>query len=562
MGEPVTRPHPAIERILRRRGITSQDDIDEFLSEKPLRTYDPFLLLNMREGVDFILSAIDGNKRICVYGDYDVDGVAATALLVRVLRYITDNVDWYIPSRFSEGYGLNKEALRNIADSGARAVITVDCGSVSADEVAFGRSIGLDLLVTDHHNIEGRAADCLIINPKQDGNLYPFSELAGCGVAFKLAQALRQTLSLPKGMLNDALDLVGLATIADIVPLVDENRTLAKYGLRALNRMRRPGLRALVKKLGFGDTAISAEKVAFVIAPHINAAGRMGEARDVVELLLTEDTGVIERVTDELIAHNAARKRVQEDVFTGCDGIAARAVEGGAPICVINAGDAHEGITGIVAGKLKEKYGRPVIILTNSLGEGESAYLKGTGRSIVGVNIYDLLKEHEHMFEKFGGHAMACGFLMEAAHEDSFRKLLVRGMNMLLARSPGLLSRILPEPDAEIGPEDINADFIEQLKTLEPFGNGNPMPLLAVRGQTISGLTRMGDGRVLKFSAGNVDCVMFNRSDEYYGALASGEPVTLLGCPGMDVYRGRKRIQFKVEWVSPTALTGGFACSS
>jgi single-stranded-DNA-specific exonuclease len=487
MGESMTRIHPVIAQILTRRGITAPRDIEEFLSAKPRKTYDPFLLRNMTEGVDFILSAIDAGKPICVYGDYDVDGIAAAALLVRALRFVTDKVSWYIPSRFAEGYGLNKEALRNIADAGGRVVITVDCGSVSAEEVLFGRSIGLELLVTDHHNIEGRAADCLIINPKQEGERYPFTGLAGCGVAFKLAQALQRKLNLPKDILNDMLDLVGLATIADIVPLIDENRTLAKYGLRELNRTRRPGLRRLLKKLGLLGRAIRAEQVAFVIAPHINAAGRMGEARDVVELLLTDNNVVIDRVIDELLKHNADRKRVQEEVFETCDAIAARIFAEGAPIGVINAGDAHEGITGIVAGKLKEKYNRPVIILTNSASEG-GAYLKGTGRSVSGVDMYDLLMKREELFERFGGHAMACGFLMEASREARFHATLTGDMNALLARAPDLPASAEIEPDAEIKPGEISAAFIKQLRLLEPFGSGNLTPLLAMRRQVVFGL--------------------------------------------------------------------------
>jgi single-stranded-DNA-specific exonuclease len=546
----MTRLHPVVAQILLRRGITAPADVAEFLTDKPAKTYDPFLLRNMREGVDFILSAAGANKRIVVYGDYDVDGVAAAALLVRVLRLVTDKVDSYIPSRFSEGYGLNKEALSNIAEAGGQTVITVDCGSVSADEVLFGKSLGLELLVTDHHNIEGRAADCLIINPKQEGELYPFAGLAGCGVAFKLAQALQRELSLPRSVLNDALDLVGLATIADIVPLVDENRTLAKYGLRALNRTCRPGLRRLIEKLGFAGKVIRSEHVAFVIAPHINAAGRMGEAQDVVDLLLSDDAGLIERVTDELIAHNTERKRVQEEVFEICDAIAAHMFRAGAPIGVINAGDAHEGITGIVAGKLKEKHNRPVIILTNSAGASGNACLKGTGRSVAGVDLYNLLQNCEDLFEKFGGHAMACGFLMEAAHEERFRALLTDGMNALLARAPELLTQAAPEPDAEIEPGDISADLIEQLNTLEPFGNGNPSPLFVMRVRSVSDLARMGDrGQVLKFSAGGVQCVLFAHADAYYGMLASGRPVSLFGCPVPDHYRGRERVQFRVDHV-------------
>ena len=218
----MTRIDPMLLKILKRRGITDREEIEEFLSDKPCKTYDPFLLSNMEEGVDFILSALNSGKRLCVYGDYDVDGITAAAMLVQALRLISDGVGWYIPSRFDEGYGLNKEALKNIANSGWQTVVTVDCGSVSANEVAYGRAIGLDIIVTDHHSIIGREADCLIINPKQAGDGYPFDGLSGCGVAFKLLQAMQRKGALPKSVLNDALDLLGIATIADIVPLVDK----------------------------------------------------------------------------------------------------------------------------------------------------------------------------------------------------------------------------------------------------------------------------------------------------------------------------------------------------
>jgi single-stranded-DNA-specific exonuclease len=538
--------HPLIRGVLARRGVTEPQDIEEFLSEKPKRTYDPFLLLNMEAGVDFVLSAVKRRRRICVYGDYDADGVASAALLVQVLRLLTDAVTWYIPSRFEEGYGLNKEALKNIAESGGQTVVTVDCGSVSPEEVAFGKELGLEILVTDHHNMAGRAPDCLILNPKQAGESYPFSGLAGCGVAFKLAQALQRRLGFPKQVLNELLDLLGIATIADIVPLVDENRTMAKYGLRALNAATRPGLRALIARTGLGEREIKAGDVAFILAPHINAAGRMGEAAEVVDLFLTDDEAKIRRVTEALADQNARRKRIQEEVFALCTRMA-EAEFGGAPILVINAGGAHEGITGIVAGKLKDRFGKPAIVLTDSLGADGRPYLKGTGRSVPGLDLHALLKKYEGLFEKFGGHAMACGFLMGAEQEESLRGGLLSDVREMLSANPLLLDDTLI-PDASLKPSEIDFALTDQLKRLAPFGSGNPAPIFALHGVRPKNLAFMGDlGQHVRFSADGLACVLFREAAGYAEALESGRGLSLLGSPSSDVWNGRERIQFIVR---------------
>ena len=223
---------PRIYELLHKRGIETEADIEEFLSDKPQKTYDPFLLLNMEAGVDLILSSIEEDEKICIYGDYDADGITSTAVLMEVLSNLTSNLAYYIPSRFEEGYGLNCGALDKIKAAGIDLVITVDCGSVSCAEVEHAKEIGLKILVTDHHTITDKVADCLVINPMQPGCPYPFKHLAGVGVAFKLAQAIAAETGLPKSAVNRTLDLVGVGTIGDIVPLVDENRTLAKYGIR------------------------------------------------------------------------------------------------------------------------------------------------------------------------------------------------------------------------------------------------------------------------------------------------------------------------------------------
>ncbi|MDR1571245.1 MAG: single-stranded-DNA-specific exonuclease RecJ [Clostridiales Family XIII bacterium] len=549
----MTSADSAVLRILERRGMTASGDIEEFLSDRPKRTHDPFLLRNMEEGVEFILSAARRGRRICVYGDYDVDGITAAAALVQALSLIAADVGWYIPSRFDEGYGLNREALKSIADAGWQTVVTVDCGSVSPDEVAYGRSIGLDIMVTDHHNAKGREADCIIINPKQEGDSYPFDELSGCGVVFKLLQAMQRKGLLPKSLLSDVLDLVGIATIADIVPLVDENRTITKYGLRAVGSTRRPGLRRLLERTGLADKEIGTRAVAYSIAPHINAAGRMGEAHEVVELLLTHDTGRIESITETLVAQNARRRTIQAEALDFCVGIVEgkgrRSGLGDAPFYVIDAGDAHEGITGIVAGKLREVYGRPVIILTKSQGRDGRPCLKGTGRSIPGVDIYAMLERHVAAFEKFGGHSMACGFLMHAEYEDELRAGLIAEMEAIMASNPGAMDQTRA-PDIALDLSDITPGLVSELDRMAPFGRGNPQPLIELSRMKVAKLFFMGEKQQhLKIVSENLDIVVFGNAAAYSPGLRKGVEVSALGYPSVAVWKGRERVQFIAEAV-------------
>jgi len=263
--------------------------------------------------VDLILSAIENDEKICIYGDYDADGITSTSVLMEVLSHLTKNLSYYIPKRFDEGYGLNKDALDKIKNAGVDLVITVDCGSVSVDEVEHAKLIGLKILVTDHHTVVDKVADCLVINPVQPGCPYPFKQLAGVGVAFKLAQALAAETGLPKSVINRTLDLVGIGTIGDIVPLVDENRTLAKYGIRAINVTKRPGLEALIEGISLHKGNISSENVSFVIVPHLNASGRMEDAKIAANLMMTKSEERIEAGVEKLITYNTERKRVQSN---------------------------------------------------------------------------------------------------------------------------------------------------------------------------------------------------------------------------------------------------------
>lgn len=543
----VNNIHPKIKEILHHRGISAEADILEFISNKPTLTYDPFLLKNMEAGVDLILSFIEQNKKICIYGDYDADGVTSTSLLLQVLSHLTDRLTYYIPSRFDEGYGLNKEALKTIREQGADLIITVDCGSVSYDEVEYGKSLGLEIIVTDHHNINDKPADCLLINPKQGDCTYPFKNLAGCGVAFKLAQGIQRKSDIPKAVLNEVLDLVAIATIGDIVPLVDENRTMTKYGLERLNKTKRPGLQMLIRRLGL-EGKIKSEAVAYIIVPHLNAAGRMLDAKIGVELLTSTEEEALTASVEQLIENNKERKRVQEETFKQCIAIVEEEHQGDL-FLIVDAREAHEGIAGIVAGKIKDEYGRPAILVTSS---GEDRHLKGTGRSIESINLYEVLKAHEELFIKFGGHAGACGFLMEEGNLPELRRQLNRDIEAMYQADADLF---LYEPpiDSVLSPKDLDMALATAVEVLEPFGCQNEKPLFLLNRVSPKGISYLGDKKQhVRFAAGgeegdSVPCIFFQKAQDYKHVLEREQPVDLIGYADINLWNGNAKIQFVIK---------------
>jgi single-stranded-DNA-specific exonuclease len=543
--------HPIIREILKKRGITEEKDILEFLSERPNLTYDPFLLKNMEAGVDFLLSCIESDRRICIYGDYDADGVTSISLLMEVLSHLTNNLFYYIPSRFDEGYGLNKDAINLIRRQGADVILTVDCGSVSYEEVEYGKSIGVDFIVTDHHNINDRPADCILINPKQEDCPYPFKHLAGCGVAFKLAQAIQRKTGLPKSVLNGVLDLVAIATIGDIVPLIDENRTLTKYGMGIINARKRPGLNCLIKEAGLSSDKIKSENIAYIIVPHLNAAGRLLDARIGVELLTSSDEIKIREHVAALICNNKERKRIQEEAFLKCLEII-KTDQKDYLFHVIAPRDIHEGIAGIVAGKIKDEYGRPAIIVTESGGDG---CIKGTGRSISGLNLYEALKKHEHLFVKFGGHAGACGFLMKADRLEELRTLLNQDIEETYRVNPTMFDQDLLI-DFAIGEAEVNLELAHELEKLAPFGCQNERPLFQLKGIKATGVSYMGPERQhVRFSGIgeegiSLPCILFQKAQEYSSLLHQGDRIDLAGYPDINVWNGEAKIQFVLRCIT------------
>ncbi|MDR1042502.1 MAG: single-stranded-DNA-specific exonuclease RecJ [Clostridiales Family XIII bacterium] len=543
-------PGEIIEQILTRRNIA---DPDEFFADKPRATHDPFLLPDMEEGADVIHRHIIEGKNICVYGDYDVDGLMSVTLLTGFLESLPDadakNISWYIPSRFDEGYGLNREATERIRADGVDLIVTVDCGVVPASEVKAALDAGMAVVVTDHHAPDPDALpESPSIDPKMPGSAYPFTGLCGCGVAFKLAQAIRAR-HYPddagvRAAMNSALDLVAIATIADVTPLTDENRTLVKYGLRALNAGARWQLRELIDGVGLKPGEIKAHQVAFVIAPHLNAAGRLGDAAPVVRLLKTEDREEARAIIAELVERNALRRREQEDAVAACMEII-DAEYPGDDFLLVKPPHIHEGVAGIVAGKVKEKYGRPVAVLSQT-GEGEELLLKGSARSVPGVDVISLIRRHEELFTRFGGHAMAAGFTLRPEHEEALREAISADIGELLRERPDLFS---PETDvdADILPEEASIELAHMLDRFEPAGADNPRPVLRLRAQTPEGIRRMGaEQQHMKFTAGGLACVLFARGGESAGLPGDGQ-FDLYGSLGVNSWNERETVQFIVR---------------
>lgn len=536
-----------LARLLEKRGIEGEAQIAEFLSPKPKKTYDPFLLHHMKEGVDLLLETLDRGDKICIYGDYDADGVTSVCILKTVLSQLTqEEILYYIPSRFDEGYGLNKEAIRRIASMEAKLIITVDCGSSSHEEVEFAKKLGMDVIVTDHHHVGKTVPSCVLINPKQEGCAYPFKELAGCGVAFKLAQAIVKERGLEKKVLNSCLDLVAIGTIGDIVPLLDENRTMVKYGLGMINKRSRVGLRVLIEKVYSAKEKINSEDVAYGIVPHINAAGRMDHGSIGVELLMCEEEEECKKLALQLVEYNEERKRIQRETKEEC----LRLVDeqcSDSLFPIVKAANAHEGIIGIVAGKLKDELERPVAIVTPN---GEM--LKGSARSISGIDVFRLMDAHRDLMEKLGGHRGACGFSIREENLDLLRRNLGNDMLQIQAERP---EDFLQEKmfDMVLAEEEITIELAKAIEGMEPFGEQNPSPTFQVEGIRLSRQKKLGEtGSHCRFTANfpggsQVECILFGQGDKYEELIFGKHALDMKGKLKINRWQGVEEIQMTVE---------------
>src|SRR4051812_19399742 len=476
--------------VLVRRGYSDPATARRFLDGEQA-PHDPFLLGDMEAACAQIRAAVEQRRRICVHGDYDVDGIAATTLAVLLLGELGADVAWHLPSRFDEGYGVRSETLARLADEGCGLVLTVDCGITAVAEVAAARERGLDVVVTDHHRPGEALPDCPIVATRPSA--YPFPELCGTGVVYKLGQALFGVDSeIPKRH----LDLVALATIADVVPLVDENRSLAIAGLRALARTSKPGLRALMRAAGVDAASLDAGSVGFRLAPRLNAAGRLGHPREALELLLTEDENEARRLADSLEELNKERQAVEGRILRE----AIAQVEAWPPeqrarrAYAVAGADWHEGVIGIVASRLVERYNRPVVLVA---GSGDERDWKGSGRSITAFDLHGALGACSNLLGRWGGHRAAAGLSIEPENVDAFAAAFASHAESALDESDlDPATRI----DAIVGrDEPLSLDLCAELARLAPFGLGNPAPTLLAAGVGVAELATVGEGKHLRF---------------------------------------------------------------
>lgn len=539
-----------ILEILRSRGI-EDEMFEEFFSSRPRLAYDPFLLANMRAGVDLLLDAIDSGKRIVIYGDYDVDGITATSLLMKVIGTLTDNVTYYIPSRLDEGYGLHKESIDRIHENGGEFIVTVDCGAVSKEETAYAHSLGIGTLVTDHHNISEVTAEGLIIDPRLADDEYPFKGLAGVGVAYKLALALSRVRQIPKSVMAEVLEFVTIGTIADIMPMLGENRTIVKCGLRSIHLgCRNKGLRRLIDMSGLDYRRLKASDVSFGIAPKVNASGRLGDATLGVRLFLADDDNDIEQYCRALVEANQERRRLQDDAYDkGLAMLDSELAKGDFVVVEIN--DSHEGVLGIVAGKLREKINRPVVVISHN---GET--YKGTGRSIPGVDLFGMLDKYRDRFISFGGHSAACGFTISDEFADDLRRDLNHDISKMLDENGSLFDEDYSY-DAAIGPDEATLDLAESVELIEPCGKDNELPVFALKKVRVGGWRflknedKMARFYVMADCGRNVDCLLFREAAAAFDVVNENDTVDILGSLEINTWRDDTRVQIIAQRVLP-----------
>ncbi|MGH2921816.1 MAG: single-stranded-DNA-specific exonuclease RecJ [Gaiellaceae bacterium] len=474
-------------RVLVRRGLGNPEEAKAFL-DGALPSHDPFLLGDMVGACDAIRRAIADGRRICVHGDYDADGICATALAVLVLRELGAEVSWHLPSRFEEGYGLRTETLTKLAEEGFGLVLTVDCGITAVEEVAHARELGLEVVVTDHHRPGDELPDCPLVATRPSD--YPFPELCGTGVVHKLGQAL---LRPDSEVLARHLDLVAIATISDVVPLVDENRALALAGLRALARTQKPGLRALMRSARVDPARVDEGAVGFRLAPRINASGRLCRPEAALELLLTEDSDVAGRLAHELEGLNRERQQVEDRILREAlakieEWPEARRRRRG---YVLADESWHEGVIGIVASRLVERVHRPVVLVAGADGDW-----KGSGRSTSSFDLHSGLAACADHLERFGGHRAAAGLSIRPENVDSFAEAFAAHVDARLTEED--LEPVTPV-DAVVAGSELTLDLSEELRRLAPFGLGNPGVTLLLPAAELSDLGAVGEGRHLRF---------------------------------------------------------------
>jgi len=485
VGEPVAK-------ILVHRGIDTYDKAKAYFRPTINQLHDPFLLDGMPLATNRIISALQNNENILVYGDYDVDGTNGAAMLYSFLKGLDAHVDYYIPDRIKEGYGITQVGIDLAHQQNVTLIIAVDCGITAVGQVDHARSLGVDVIICDHHEPGPTLPKaCAVLDPLKPGDPYPFKQLCGCGVAYKLLQGLASKIGMTS-LLPSYLDFVALATTADIVPLVGENRIITKLGLELLNRDPRPGIRALIESSGLQLGRITSGQVVFVLAPRINAVGRLGDAKRAVRLLTSTDPNLAQDLAQVLEEENLNRRKIDEETFAQAQELAESMldVESDAAI-VLHHEHWHPGVIGIVASRMVEKYYKPSIMMATVDGVA-----KGSARSISGFDVYQALKVCEDKLIQFGGHKYAAGLTVELSRLDEFRKAFNATVKELMTeelRTPEI------KVDTEISLADLSPQFVRILREFAPFGPSNMKPTFLARNLEVTGSPRIVGRNHLRF---------------------------------------------------------------
>ena len=534
-------------RVLCARGLDTAEKAADFLSADLDLLHSPLLMADMEKAAARIRAALDGSELIAVYGDYDVDGITSTCLLTDYLRSLGGNVVTYIPDRLEEGYGVGRPALDALNTQGVKLVVTVDCGITAVDEVRYAGTLGMEMIITDHHECKAELPPAAaVVDPHRPDCPYPFKCLAGVGVALKLVLALGGP-EKQEELLARYADLASIGTVADVMRLSGENRAIVRLGLTAIGKTKRPGLRALLKEAGLGDKPLTSSAIGYTLAPRINASGRMGCASLAAELLLTEDIARAEELARELCSLNKERQNIELGIFEECIALAEATPEAERFALVLSSPEWHQGVVGIVASRLTEKYSCPAFMICLQDGHG-----KGSCRSYGGFNLFAALEECEDLLEGFGGHELAAGFTILEENIPAFRKRL----NAIVANATGG-EEMVSTLDVDVALDDpglLSLEQVASLDLLEPYGTGNARPVFLLSGCTVASLSEVGAGRHLKlkitFKGKSLDAIFFSCTAAESG-LCPGDRVDLAFHLQINEYRGWKSVQLQLADLRP-----------
>ena len=535
-----------IAKVLANRGIESLKSSHDFFNPSNDQLHDPFMMKNMDIAVNRISKNIQNQKPILIFGDYDVDGTTGASLLYLGLKDLNAIVEYYIPHREKEGYGLSSGGIDYAHSIGADLLITCDCGINAFEPVDYANEHGVDIIITDHHIPDKKLPNAYaVLNPKQKGCEYPFKGLCGCGVAFKLISALSEKSGIGQNVGLNYLDLVALATSADMVPILDENRVLVHGGLDQLEESKSPGIHQLLVQTGLVGESLNVGKLVFGLAPKINAAGRMGDANRTVELLTTSDKTRAEELASILVRENKRRQLIQEDIVNDAIRLVHSQVDlENNKVVIIGSKGWHPGVVGIVASRIKDEFSRPAIVIAfDKEGIG-----KGSARSIPNLDLYEALSYAAKFLEGYGGHPMAAGLTVHEDKFENFKSLFLRNVNKILTNDD-LIPAI--SIDGEMALTDINSRFMRFLEKLGPFGPGNMRPKFVSRNLSISGQPRlMGKGEHIRFivsqNGRNYPAVGFKLSS-HYEDLIRGVPVDIAYVVEVNQWQGQSNIQLNVR---------------